>query len=241
MRITVTDQQLADINGGLKWIMFQRDAAGRVVGSGEWDYPLVDTRLQLLLDRLGPEALPGRRVLEPGCLDGQITVGLCGAGAVVTAFDVRPSCVIKTFARCLAFGFQPRLLLDDARRMAELGTFDLIYHSGVFYHLENPVEHLRSIAGMAPLMAFDTHTARPGEPLDVVDGYEGCWTNEFGWTDEQSGVDPRSFWLTRPELFRLFADCGFAHETLWQDDFALNGPRGFYLLQRSVSSPDPVQ
>ncbi|HVA50927.1 MAG TPA: methyltransferase domain-containing protein [Pirellulales bacterium] len=233
MHITITDQQLADINGNLKWLMFQRDAAGRTVGGGDWDYPLVDTRLQLLLDRLGPAALAGRRVLEPGCLDGHLTVGLCGAGADVTAFDVRPSCVIKTFARSLAFGFQPRLLLHDARRMAELGTFDLVYHSGVFYHLEDPVEHLRSIAAMAPMMALDTHTARPEEPLDAIDGYEGCWAGEFGWHDEQSGLGPRSFWLTRPELFRLFNECGFAQETLWQDDAAPNGPRGFYLLKRS--------
>ncbi len=230
MQIRVTDEQLADINGGLKWIMFQRDAAGRMIGGGNWDYPLVDTRLQLLLDRLGASGIAGLRVLEPGCLDGHITVGLCGAGADVTAFDVRPSCVIKTFARCVAFDFHPRLLLYDARRMADLGTFDLVYHSGVFYHLENPIEHFRSIAGMAPRMAFDTHTARPNEPIDVVDGYQGCWAGEFGWQDEQSGVGPRSFWLTRPELFRLFAECGFAHEPLWQDAAAPNGPRGFYLL-----------
>ena len=232
MNITVSDQQLADINGALKWIMFQRDGAGRIVGGGEWDYPLVDTRLQLLLDRLGATGLSGRRVLEPGCLDGHITVGLCGAGADVTAFDVRPSCVIKTFARCLAFDFHPRLLLFDARHMARLGTFDLLYHSGVFYHLDKPVEHFRSIAGMAPMMAFDTHTARPGEVLEVIDGYEGCWTAEFGWHDEQSGVGPRSFWLTRPALFRLFDECGFDYEPLWQADGVSGGPRGFYLLEK---------
>lgn len=235
MHITVTDQQLADINEGLKWIMYQRDASGRIVGGGNWDYPLIDTRLSRLVDRLGPQSLAGRRVLEPGCLDGHITVGLCAAGAKVTAFDVRPNCLIKTFARCLAFGFHPKLRLHDARQMAELGTFDIVFHSGVFYHLENPVQHLRAIADMAPIFALDTHTAPRGAVLDCVDGFDGVWVTErdFSWQNEQCGVQPRSFWLTRPELLRLFSDCGFTRETLWQDDTAANGPRGLYLLRRT--------
>ena len=196
----------------------------------------------------------GQRVLEPGCLEGVMTCALCAAGAEVTAFDVRPSCVIKTFARCLAFGFRPRLLLHDARRISELGTrnadfgnsefppsapgnsafpFDVVFHSGVFYHLANPVEHMRALAGMAPLVFLDTHTAKPGAPLDTVDGYAGMWSAEHGWHDEFSGIETKSFWLTKPELRRLFAECGFDCEVLHDDGQYEKGPRSWYLLRRA--------
>lgn len=229
MHITVSDQQLADINGALNWLLTQRDDAGRGVGGGDRVFPLQDERLAALLGRM---PIRGLKVLEPGCLEGEVTVGLCEAGAEVTAFDIRPTCVIKTFARCLAFGWRPRLLLHDARRLAELGEFDLVFHAGLFYHLANPIEHLRGITGVAPLIALDTHTARPGEPLEALDGYQGHWYGEFGWRDEQSGVEERSFWLTKSELRRLFTDCGFTVDLLLDDDEAEHGPRSFYLLKR---------
>jgi SAM-dependent methyltransferase len=230
MQIEVTDQQLADINGAFDWLLTQYDDAGRAVGGGERVFRLRDNRLVALLGRM---PIAGLRVLEPGCLEGQVTVGLCEAGAEVTAFDVRPTCVIKTFARCLAFGYQPRLLLHDARRMAELGRFDLVFHAGLFYHLSDPMAHLREIAEMAPLIAIDTHTARRGEPLEMLAGYEGHWYGEFGWSDEQSGVERRSFWLTKAALQRLFADCGLSYDLLLDDDTAEHGPRSLYLLRKN--------
>ena len=253
MHISLTDQQLADLNQLLPWRMYFVDADGRRLGGGEvhcvhgWSDQRVATLLKLV-------PVAGKRVLEPGCLEGVMTCALCAAGAEVTAFDVRPSCVIKTFARCLAFGFQPRLLLHDARRMrssefrvqsseleastlnSEPGTrnfpFDLVFHSGVFYHLANPVEHMHALASMAPLVFLDTHTAKSGAPLDTVDGYAGMWSAEHGWHDEFSGVEAKSFWLTKPELRRLFDECGFDYEVLHDDDHYEKGPRGWYLLQK---------
>ena len=249
MRIPITDQQLADINRLLPWLQYFIDSAGRKLGAGDdhcvhgWN----DERVTTLLKHV---PVAGRRVLEPGCLEGVMTCALCAAGADVTSFDVRPSCVIKTFARCLAFGFRPRLLLHDARQISELGTrnsglwdsefhtphsefpFDIVFHSGTFYHLANPVEHLRALAKLAPVVFLDTHTATPCPRLDTVDGYQGMWSVEHGWNDEWSGVEARSFWLAKAELRRLIAECGFEYEVLRDDDLHPKGPRSWYLLRQ---------
>jgi hypothetical protein len=228
-RIVVDDRQLADINSGLKWVIRQTDDGGRAIGGGTVEFLVVEGRVRALLQRM---SLGGLRVLEPGCLDGHLTVGLCAAGADVTACDIRPMCLIKTFARCLAFGFQPRLLLHDARRLSELGTFDVIFHSGLLYHLDNPIDHFREIASIAPVILLDTHTAKPGEPLDTLAGYQGMWYREFGWQDEQSGLEAKSLWPTRPELRRLFIECGFRYEAIRETDDGPDGPRGLYLLRK---------
>ncbi|HET6883844.1 MAG TPA: class I SAM-dependent methyltransferase [Pirellulales bacterium] len=229
MRIVVNDRQLADINGAFDWLLTQRDAEGRAVGTGPRDFPLMHERLEALLQHV---SLAGLRVLEAGCLEGHMTAALCAAGAEMTAFDARPICLLKTFARCLAFGYHPRLLLHDARRLRELGTFDLLFHCGVFYHLDDPVTHLREIRDVAPLIALDTHTAKPDETIEQLHGYEGHWYRESGWGDEQSGLEERSFWLTKPALLRLFSDVGFTCERLLDDDHSMYGPRSMYLLRR---------
>ncbi|HEX7377043.1 MAG TPA: methyltransferase domain-containing protein, partial [Pirellulales bacterium] len=207
----------------------QRDDAGRLIGGGNREFSVRDNRVEAMLARL---SIAGLRVLEPACFEGHLTVALCAAGARVTAFDARPVSVVKAFARCLAFGYYPRLLLHDARRIAELGAFDLVFHSGLFYHLADPIEHLRGLAAVAPRIVLDTHTAFPALARDVLAGYEGQWHDEGGWTEPLSGVEDRSFWLTKESLFRLFADCGFAHETLLDDEYA-DGPRSLHLLTRA--------
>ncbi|HEX7377158.1 MAG TPA: methyltransferase domain-containing protein [Pirellulales bacterium] len=229
IHINVTDQELADLNGALDWKLYQRDHAGRVVGGGEREFSLRDNRVEAMLARL---RVAGLRVLEPACFEGHLTVALCAAGARVTAFDARPASVVKAFARCLAFGHYPKLLLHDARRIAELGEFDLVFHSGLFYHLADPIEHLRSLIGVAPLIVLDTHTAFPALARDTLAGYEGHWHDEGGWAEPLSGIEERSFWLKKDSLFRLFTDCGFAHETLLDDEYP-DGPRSCHLLFRT--------
>jgi hypothetical protein len=229
MRIVLTDQQLADVNGALDWTLYQRDDEGRVIGGGSREFSLRDNRVGAMLSRM---SIRGLTVLEPACFEGHLTVALCAEGAKVTAFDARPASVVKAFARCMAFGYYPKLLLHDARRIAELGTFDLLFHSGLFYHLQDPIGHLRSLVGVAPVVILDTHTARPHEARDVVSGYEGQWHTEGGWAEPLSGIDEQSFWLTKQSLFRLFSDCGFCYEVLIDDEHDV-GPRSCYLLRRA--------
>lgn len=219
MPIEATDRQLSDVRRLFQWrIPPDADCAG-------WH----DPRLALFRSAVD---VRGKRVLEPGCYEGVLTCALAAAGADVTATDVRPTCVLKTFTRALLHGYRVHVLMRDAGQLAELGPFDVIFHAGMFYHLDDPISHLRSIAHMAPLVFLDAHTARPGAETDQLHGYRGMWYGEYGWEDEYSGTEARSFWLAKPDLLRLFADSGFRATVLLDDDAWENGPRSCYLLSR---------
>ncbi|HQU44781.1 MAG TPA: methyltransferase domain-containing protein [Pirellulales bacterium] len=238
IRAALDDAALAQVNAGHNWNISIVDADGRIVGGGStrcergWD----DQRVVALIARW---PLAGKRVLEPACFDGVMTCALCHAGANVTAFDVRPSCVAKTLALTAAFGFSPKVFVQDARGVRALGEFDVIFHSGLLYHLPHPAEHLEQISAMSRLIGLHTHTARsPGDAgfdastLSTHEGYEGWWFTErpcqFG---ELAGIEQQSFWPTRTELRRLIAHCGLDCETVFELP-APDGWHGFYLLQR---------
>ncbi|MGH7134700.1 MAG: class I SAM-dependent methyltransferase, partial [Pirellulales bacterium] len=139
------------------WLQWFHDSLGRVVGGGEnhcvhgWD----DERVVSFIERF---RVAGKRILEPGCLEGIMTCALCHAGADVTAFDCRAACAAKTYVRCSAFGFSPRVLIHDAREIDQVATrYDAIFHSGVLYHLSEPAAHLRTLKKLAPFVGLHTH------------------------------------------------------------------------------------
>ncbi|MDE2101382.1 MAG: hypothetical protein KGL39_29310 [Patescibacteria group bacterium] len=227
MRIVVNEQQLADINALANWRCGQ-DFDGVRIGGSERMFAPIDARVAALAERVD---VKGLSVLEIGCLEGCITAGLCNTGAHVTALDARPECALKTFLRCLALGFHPTILLSDARDPL-LCRYDIVFHAGVLYHLADPVAHFRSLCSVAPIVFLDTHTARPGREIEQVADFDGEWYAEYGWTDEFSGLEERSFWLTKESLYRLIDECGFDRETIKEDEGAENGPRGWYLLRK---------
>lgn len=220
-RTALTDRQRFDLIEAIDW---------------PWqppEYSADDHRVDLV-DSVLP--LAGLRVIEPGCVDGAVTASLVRRGARVTAFDVRPRNVLRTQARLLMHDLSARVRVADVRDMPHLwrrDRFDLLFHCGVFYHLPDPVEHLRSLRGWVRWIALDTHIARPADPPACLAGYWGHWFSEQGWDDPFSGADDRSFWLGLDDLLRLADECGFEFRaTLDFDAKAPNGPRVLLLLER---------
>jgi|GEM_PF-3906358 len=235
MRIVADERQLADLNNFGPWWTTCEDEAGRKIGLNSADQPEtlwtvkgLHWKVSLLLSVF---ALRGKRVLELGPLDGVFTVSLCAAGAQVTAIDVRPSCLVKTFARCLAFGFAPHLMLGDARCLPSLPGLDLLFHSGVLYHLHDPISHVFNLAKLGVPVFLDTHIAISERERISHQGYAGHWMGEKGWANELSGAEDRSFWLDKAELRRLCIDAGFEITVLHEDDSHHGGPRVTWLLR----------
>lgn len=231
----ITPAELAYANWAFNWFHRQETPLGPLGGSCLW--PTVDLRVARAT-AAGVE-LAGKRVLEVGACDGHVTIGLCLAGADVTALDGRLVNVLKVVARAAAWGFAPRVVCRRVEQLADvvtlLGRFDVLVHFGVLYHLVDPVAHLATLAGVAPLVLLDTHTARPNaELIELPDhpGFPGHWYQE----DETllAGMQATSFWLTKDALARAIAAAGFTHELLAEDEHALCGPRSLYLLQRSA-------
>lgn len=213
------------------------DEIRRVADALAWpflppDDETIDDRVSLLAKHY---PLEGKRVLEPGCFDGFLTVALAQAGANVVAFDVRPLNVIRAITRGLVRGVHVDVRVGDVHTMTDdyrCEEFDLLFHSGLFYHLADPVSHMRTIASKFHRIALDTHTARPGETIVKLNGYAGHWYQEFGWNDPLSGTGDRSFWLTEESLESLIHDCGLTiTERLIRNPESKNGPRSFYLLE----------
>lgn len=230
----ITPAELAYANWAFAWFCRQDTPLGPLGSGLQW--PTVDLRIEKST-AAGVE-LAGKRVLEVGACEGHVTIGLCLAGANVTALDARLANVLKTIARTAAWGFVPRVAcrrVEDLAGVVELlGPFDVLVHFGVLYHLADPVAHLATLAGVAPLVLLDTHTARPDrELLELPDrpGFSG-----HGFTEGDSllcGMQPESFWLTKESLAKAVAAAGFTQRVLAEDEQAIHGPRSLHLLERS--------
>jgi tRNA (mo5U34)-methyltransferase len=89
----------------------------------------------------------------------------------VVALDVRPRNVPATLARLFIHNVSnATVALKDVRDLDEsFGQFDILFHSGVLYHLMNPVEHLVTVSRIAPEMMLDTHYADDNTDLTIDD------------------------------------------------------------------------
>ena len=183
-----------------------------------------------------------KSVVDVGCFEGYTTVGLAKHYPYVLGLDARPQSLAKAFLRSLYESVPISLSVWNAE-VDPVPECDLLFHAGLFYHLTNPMQHLRNLAGRSRYLYLETHVAPiPGIPskgsqvslsaIEEYQGYRGVWWRESGWKDPLSGLHPRSFWLDRTELQRLVAECGFTlMEQVYFDEMHGCGPRGGWLLK----------
>ncbi|HEV2781734.1 MAG TPA: DUF1698 domain-containing protein [Actinophytocola sp.] len=117
-----------------------------------------DDRVEWALGRLGD--LTDRRVLELGPLEGGHSYLLERAGAMVTAVEAQTRAYLKCLiAKELLDLHRVRFLLGDfvefLRSTEE--TYDVVFASGVLYHMRNPVETLELISTVADQLFLWTH------------------------------------------------------------------------------------
>src|SRR5205807_1924013 len=112
-----------------------------------------------------------KTVLEVGCNEGYHTAQLSRICKHVTAFDVRPHNVVSTLVNLFVQDVRnARVALLDARDLdSSFGTFDIIFHVGVLYHLLDPVTHLFKIADVADDLILDTHYCRDDTTFERSD------------------------------------------------------------------------
>ncbi len=126
--------------------------------------PSTDVRTEIVLEACGG-SLDGRTVVDLGCLEGGFTLAFAERGAQhALGIEARELSV----QRCeLARSF---LGLDNAEFViADLKTelprrdpFDIVFATGILYHVADPAEMLRSMrAACTHLALIDTHVADP--------------------------------------------------------------------------------
>jgi 2-polyprenyl-3-methyl-5-hydroxy-6-metoxy-1,4-benzoquinol methylase len=98
-------------------------------------------------DRIMPDDLEGRQVLEIGCGMGLHSLELARRGAKVHAVDLTEAAVEATQARMKEFGVDSEIRCADAESLPYEGmTFDFVWSWGVIHHSARTARIVREIA-----------------------------------------------------------------------------------------------
>ncbi len=174
-----------------------------------------------------PEASRGR-VLEPGSLEGAMTVELAKRAQEVVGLEGRPENVERAqFLRGLFGTDNVAFYVTDLEKddLSSYGKFDAVFCCGLLYHLHNPRSFVERAAAVAPNLYLDTQYARPDWELVERDGLWG-WIRTEDPRDPQSGLSATAFWPTLDELYRLLSESGYTTvETLARPPENRHGPR----------------
>ena len=177
--------------------------------------------------RAFPEASAGR-VLEPGSLEGAMTVELAKRATEVIGLEARPESVERAgFLKGLFdvgnASFHVTNLEEDD--LSTYGAFDAVFCCGLLYHLSHPRAFVERLVAVSPDLYLDTQYARPEWELTRREGLWG-WVREEDPEDPQSGVSGTAFWPTLDELYRFLSESGYGLvETLALLPDNRHGPR----------------
>lgn len=174
-----------------------------------------------------PEASKGK-VLEPGSLEGAMTVKLAKRAREVVGLEARAASVERAEFLKGLFGtdnvlfYVANLEEDDP---SSYGTFDAVFCCGLLYHLPHPRAFVERMAAISPSLYLDTQYAMPEWGLTHRDNLQG-WVRTEDPEDPQSGLSSTAFWPTLDELYRLLAESGYERiETLSLPPDNRHGPR----------------
>jgi len=107
------------------------------------------------------------KVVDLGCFEGGYTVDFAKNGYLATGIEVRTA----NYEKCLEAKAKSGLsnlsfIKDDARNLADKGTFDIVFCSGLLYHFDKPWEYLQALGKMTKkLLMLNTHYAEEVSPL----------------------------------------------------------------------------
>ena len=156
------------------------------------------------------------RVIEPGPFSGRNTIRLARLFQNVTAYE--PRRVNVRTCRQLAgdIGTTNVAIMSGAFNPATSVHAELIFHSGVLYHLADPVEHLMQLPRVAPRLYLNTHVDRPNQPASrktTTAGGSG-WTFTEHINRPRAGLQPQSIWLEYQTLITTLVAAGYDRESI---------------------------
>jgi 2-polyprenyl-3-methyl-5-hydroxy-6-metoxy-1,4-benzoquinol methylase len=152
-----------------------------------------------------PTDLKGLDVLDVGCWTGGDLIALAGMGATVTAIEEHPISAAAAQRMCDLLKVPSTVHSQSlyADMPAWQGKFDVVYISGVIYHVTDPVLALRiCFAYLKPggRIVVETKASKLDGALCEYGG-----THEKGWNWYSPTLETMGRWL---------ADAGFAREQI---------------------------
>lgn len=202
----------------------------------------------------------GRRILEIGPLEGGHSYMLEQAGAAeVVAVEANT----RSFLKCLCvkevLGMRAvRFLLGDGVKFMEhdAGGYDVVFASGILYHMQDPLGFLRLLPRMAPRLLLWTHyfdeAIVRGTPAiagkfgrlerGTIDGFTYEWVEQsyqqaLAWAGFCGGSAATSRWLTRRSILDYLGALGYDRlEVSFETPDHPNGPAfAVYAAMTSVA------
>ena len=221
-------QQVLDIFRG-EWSSMMPSASSLETTPGQATL-FEDPRVTWAVSQCG--GVSGRRILELGPLEGGHSYMLEQAGAAeVLAVEAN----VRSFLKCLCikeiFGLsKAHFVLGDCMAFMEQspGGWDMVFASGILYHMKEPARFLSLLPRMAPRVFlwthyFDERIIRDTPALapkfgaieeGTVDGYryqfvEQSYKAALGWNGFCGGSAETSLWLTRSSILGLLRHLGY--------------------------------
>lgn len=169
------------------------------------------------------EAFPRvRAILELGSLEGGQTFQLAKrAGVSLLAVEGRKFNLDKArYVQKLLKIENVKFVQGDLEKkpLASFGQFDVVFNSGLLYHLPRPWELLDQLRAAAPRVFLWTHYAAADRMTETINDFPGHWFQEHGPTDPLSGLSPKSFWITLASLTGRLKHNGFDQIKVIEDD-----------------------
>jgi hypothetical protein len=196
--------------------------------SGPMPMFVVDRRPSIAAQHLGfvPGSLHGMSILELGPLEGAHTYQLAKLGAdQILSIEANS----EAFLKCLIVKEilripRCRFLLGDCLTFLQISRdpFDMIFCSGILYHMENPFGLIKAIAQHTDRVFLWTHYYDPDVPTCAghipkaanCDGVElTFYERSYGDTSNTDkfwgGIMPSASWLRKDEIVRCFEHFGY--------------------------------
>jgi methyltransferase family protein len=220
---SLTDIQLEAINKRYGWLTGTRDSKGRVLGNPGVVFDIPERRVEIAHKAV---CLTGKTVVEFGSLEGGHTVALCRLAGKVVCLEGRDKNIEKTRERCRLYGVTPEIVKADLEYDIPPKA-DVFFHSGVLYHLQDPVGHLIKLRDLTDAIVLDTHHVKdPTVKYECpIDGklYD-CWLYNEPSSNPKAGLRPFSRWLALKDIVGLLSQW-FSKVEVARDEKERNGPR----------------
>jgi hypothetical protein len=204
--------------------------------AGDADLFVNDTRPKLAAEKLGrtPGHLDGMHILELGPLEGGHTYQLERLGA---ASIVAVEANVEAYLKCLVVKElldlkRTRFVLGDMMELlARDGTrYDLIFASGVLYHMSDPLRLLELIAQRSDRCFLWTHyfdaehytgpvrAARAVGFRDLQVTYHEMEYSDMDYEKFWGGNRPKNVWLPKRDLLQALAALGYSRIEILRDE-----------------------
>ncbi|MBK5276389.1 MAG: class I SAM-dependent methyltransferase [Desulfuromonadales bacterium] len=180
-----------------------------------------------LLNLVYPGDKSHLRLADLGCLEGGYSVEFARMGFSVLGVEVRESNIaccryVKDNTNLPNLNF----VKDDALNIANHGIFDVMFCSGLLYHLDRPNRFLETLSSItSKVLILNTHFSTDNvsrqfnlSDLQENEGIQGRWFSEFPNEKDfanreshkwSSWENKSSFWIKREYLLQAIKDAGF--------------------------------